>query len=138
MKARDESGLHNNFGCYNFAYRKDTSCPILAYRTKWQGDWTKEWFYAEVDSKQREDFKGMLMSPLEVSFALKRPKCEMSEAANECYKAFNTFIRKIGSRDLVQEVLAYNIYLTRTGRKLSKEVKFKDEELVTLAFDLKE
>jgi hypothetical protein len=58
--------------------------------------------------------------------------------APNIYKAFNTVIRKIGTRDLVQEVLAYNIYLTRTGRRLSKEVKLKDEELVTFVFDFKE
>jgi hypothetical protein len=137
-KAKDESGLHNNFGCYNFAYRKDTTGPVLAYRTKWHGDWTKEWCYAEVDSEQREDFKGILMSPLKVSFALKRPKCEMNEVADECFKAFNTVIKKIGSRDLIQEALAYNIYPTQTGWKLPKEVKSKDGELVTLAFDFKE
>jgi hypothetical protein len=55
------------------------------------------------------------MSPLEVSFALKRPKCEMSKATDECYKAFNAFIRKVGSQHLVQEALAYNLYLTWTG-----------------------
>jgi hypothetical protein len=27
-------GLHENFGCYNFAYRKDTKAPVLSYRTK--------------------------------------------------------------------------------------------------------
>jgi hypothetical protein len=52
------------------------------------------------------------MSPLEVSFALKRPKFEMSEAADECFNAFSTVIKKIGSQDLVQEALAYNIYPT--------------------------
>ena len=40
-KARDALGLHNNFECYSFAYHKDTSGPVLAYRTKWHGDWTK-------------------------------------------------------------------------------------------------
>jgi hypothetical protein len=30
-----EDGLHENFGCYNFAYRKDTKAPVLSYRTKW-------------------------------------------------------------------------------------------------------
>jgi hypothetical protein len=35
-------------------------------------------------------------------------------------------------------VLAYNIYLDRTGWKLSKEVKLKDEELVTLALNFKD
>jgi hypothetical protein len=28
-------GLHKNFGCYNFAYRKDTKALVLGYRTKW-------------------------------------------------------------------------------------------------------
>jgi N-glycosylase/DNA lyase len=78
------------------------------------------------------------MSPLKVSFALKWLKCKMNEAIDECYKAFNTVIKKIGSRDLIQEVVAYNIYPTRTWWKLSKEVKSKEEELVTLAFDFKE
>jgi hypothetical protein len=33
-KAR-ANGLHNNFGCYNFAYQKDTKAPMIGYRTKW-------------------------------------------------------------------------------------------------------
>jgi hypothetical protein len=33
-KAR-EDGLHENFGCYNFAYRKDAKTPVIIYRTKW-------------------------------------------------------------------------------------------------------
>jgi hypothetical protein len=86
-------------------------------------DWMKEWFYAEVDSENREKFKGMLMSPLKVSFGLKRLKCEMNEATKECDKTLNMSIEKIGSRDLIQETLAYNIFPTRTGCKLSKEVK---------------
>ena len=32
-KAR-EDGLHDNFGCYNFAYRKDAKYPVISYRTK--------------------------------------------------------------------------------------------------------
>jgi hypothetical protein len=36
-KAR-ANGLHENFGCYNFVYRKDTKAPVLSYRTKWLTD----------------------------------------------------------------------------------------------------
>jgi hypothetical protein len=36
-KAR-EDGLHENFGCYNFAYRKDVKSPVISYRTKWPAD----------------------------------------------------------------------------------------------------
>jgi hypothetical protein len=33
-KAR-EDGLHENFGCYNFAYRKDMKTLVVSYCTKW-------------------------------------------------------------------------------------------------------
>jgi hypothetical protein len=33
MKARAD-GFHKNFGCYNFAYRKDTKAPVIVYHTK--------------------------------------------------------------------------------------------------------
>jgi hypothetical protein len=32
-KAREDE-VHENFGCYNFTYRKDTKAPVLSYRTK--------------------------------------------------------------------------------------------------------
>ena len=47
-------GLHKNFGCYNFAYRKDTKAPVIGYRTKWPTGWTNEWFYVKADEKRRE------------------------------------------------------------------------------------
>jgi hypothetical protein len=95
-KARALDGLHNNFGCYTFAYRKDIVSLVLAYQTKWHGDYTKELFYAEVGSEHCAYFKDMLMSPLEIIFGLKRPKCDTGEAAETCYKAFTTVAEKIG------------------------------------------
>jgi hypothetical protein len=80
-------------------------------------------FYVEVDSENCDEFKGILMSPLKISFSLKRPKCKMNEVVEECYNTFNTDVEKIGSRDLIQEALAYNIFLTRIRWKLPKEVK---------------
>jgi hypothetical protein len=47
-------GVHKNFGCYNFAYRKDTKAPVIGYRTKWRTSWTNEWFYVKDDEKKRE------------------------------------------------------------------------------------
>jgi hypothetical protein len=43
MKARAD-GLHENFGCYNFVYRKDTKAPVLSYRTKWPTGWKMNGF----------------------------------------------------------------------------------------------
>jgi hypothetical protein len=51
-KARAD-GLHENFGCYNFAYRKDTKAPVLSYRTKWPTGWKNEWFFIKVDEKKQ-------------------------------------------------------------------------------------
>jgi hypothetical protein len=53
-KARAD-GLHKNFGCYNFAYRKDTKAPVIGYNTKWPTGWTSEWFYVKADEKKREN-----------------------------------------------------------------------------------
>jgi hypothetical protein len=92
-KARPSDKLHNNFGYYNFVYRRDYVAPMLAYQTKWHS----YWFYAEVDSEQREDFEHMLMSPLKISFDLKRPNCRMSRATQDSYKAYNIVVKRIGT-----------------------------------------
>jgi hypothetical protein len=75
-KARAD-GLHKNFGCYNFAYRKDTKAPVIGYRTKWPTGWSNEWFYMKADEKKREKLKSMVMSPLKLNFGMTRPLCNM-------------------------------------------------------------
>jgi hypothetical protein len=55
-KAR-EDGLHENFGCYNFAYRKDAKTPVISYRTKWPAGWKTEWFMSKLMRKRRSWFK---------------------------------------------------------------------------------
>jgi hypothetical protein len=35
----------------------------------------------------------MSMSPLKISFGLKQLKCELNEAAEKCYKAFDIFVK---------------------------------------------
>jgi hypothetical protein len=66
-KAR-EDGLHENFGCYNFAYRKDMKTPVVSYRTKWPTGWKTEWFYVKVDEKKEK----LVQSPLVLTFGLTR------------------------------------------------------------------
>jgi hypothetical protein len=46
-------------------------------------------FYTEIDSEQQGDFKHMVISPLKVSFNLKRPNCKMNGATQYAYKAYN-------------------------------------------------
>src|SRR6187455_3505752 len=109
MKPWGKEQYHNNFGCYSFVARSGSSCPVPTFRKRWPGDWMKEWFYVKNDLKAREDIKGIIMRPIWQSFGLRRPKVEIDEATEECRKAFDIVCSFIGTRDLVQEHVAYRI-----------------------------
>jgi hypothetical protein len=138
-KAR-EDGLHENFGCYNFAYRKDMKAPMLSYRTKWPTGWNSEWFYIKVDEKKREKLKTLVMSPLSLSFGLTRPLCRMS-SGSPCQQAvaeFRVVTEQIGTRDLVQEYLANGVFLTLSEWNMPKlKGEKKKNELVRLPYHFK-
>jgi hypothetical protein len=103
-----EDGLHENFGCYNFTYRKDTKAPVLSYRTKWPTSWKSEWFYIKADEKKRGKLMTMVMSPLALSFGMTRPLCNMKSglACQLSIAEFRVVAKQISTRDLVQEYLA--------------------------------
>jgi hypothetical protein len=106
-KAR-EDGLHENFGCYNFAYRKDMKTPVVSYRTKWPTGWKNEWFYVKVDEKMEK----LVQSPLDLTFGLTRPLCDMLQGS-PCQTdvgEFRVVSEHIGTRDLVQEYLANRVF----------------------------
>jgi hypothetical protein len=70
----------------------------------------KEWFYVKNDLKAREDIKKIIMRPIWQRFGLQKPKVEIDEAAEGCQKAFGIVCFFIGTRDLVQEHVAYRIW----------------------------
>jgi hypothetical protein len=110
-KAR-EDGLYENFGCYNFAYRKDMKAPVLSYHTKWPTGYKSERFYIKADEKKRDKLNTLIMSPLSLSFGLTRPLCRMS-SGSPCQQAvaeFRVVTEQIGTRDLVQEYLANGVF----------------------------
>jgi hypothetical protein len=136
-KAR-ATGLHKNFGCYNFAYRKDTKAPVISYRTKWTG-WTSEWFYIKADEKKREKFMTMVMSPMKLSFGMTRPLCHM-QFGSPCQLAeveFRVVAAEISTRDLVQEYLANRIFPTSSGWGMPKKKEGEKYELVQLPYRFK-
>jgi hypothetical protein len=55
------------------------------------------WFYVKADTKKRDEFKDIVMSPLKVSFGYKRPLCNMRVAAQMAYITFNTVANKTGT-----------------------------------------
>jgi hypothetical protein len=108
-KARAD-GLHENFGCYNFAYRKTTKFPVISYRSKWPAGWKSEWFYVRVD----EDEDKLVQSPLELTFGETRPPCNMIRGSPSqiALAEFRVIADHIGTRDLVQEFLAFRVFPT--------------------------
>jgi hypothetical protein len=133
-------GLHENFGCYNFAYHKDTKAPVLSYRTKWPTSWKSEWFYIKANEKKREKLNTMVMSPLSLSFGMTRPLCNM-KPRSPCKLAtaeFRVVAEQISTRDLVQEYLANRVspMLSEWSMPKLKRTK-KKNELVRLPYRFK-
>jgi hypothetical protein len=130
---------HNNFGCYSFVSRSGASCPVPTFRKRWPGDWMTEWFYVKNDLSAREDIKGIIMRPIWQSFGLRRPKVEMSEAAEECQRAFGLICSFIGTRDLVQEHIAFRVWPLAEKWEMPQEtIKEADEGgLVRLKYTFK-
>jgi hypothetical protein len=108
-KARGD-GLHENFGCYNFAYRKTMKFPVISYRSKWPAGWKSEWFYVKVD----EDEDKLVQSPLELTFGETRPRCNMIRGSPSqiALAEFRVISDHIGTGDLVQEFLAFKVFPT--------------------------
>jgi hypothetical protein len=69
MKATN--GLHNNFGCYNFAYRRGALSLALAYQSKWSNACAKEWFYMKNNLKEHTHIKGIIQTPIHTCFGYK-------------------------------------------------------------------
>jgi hypothetical protein len=108
-KARGD-GLHENFGRYNFAYRKTTKFPVISYRSKWPAAWKSEWFYVKVDEEKEK----LVQSPLELTFGETRPQCNMTPGSPSqiALAEFRVIADHIGTRDLVQEFLAFRVFPT--------------------------
>jgi hypothetical protein len=102
--------LHENFGCYNFAYRKSTKFPVISYRSKWPAGWKSEWFYIKVDEEKEK----LVQSPLELIFGETRPQCSMTlgSPSQIALAEFRVIAEHIGTRDLVQEFLAFRVFPT--------------------------
>jgi hypothetical protein len=134
-KAR-EDGLHENFGCYNFAYRKDMKTLVVSYRTKWSTGWKSEWFYVKIDEEKEK----LVQSPLKLIFELTRPQCNMTpgDPCQDVVNEFRIVSEHIGTRDLVQEYLANRVFptLRKWGTPKLEEEK-KEGELIRLAYHFK-
>jgi hypothetical protein len=109
-KATGKEQYHNNFSCYGFIARPNASHPVPTFRKRWPGAWMEEWFYVKNDLKTREDIKGIFQRPIWSRFGLRRPKVEIDGNIEACQKAFSTVCAFIGTRDLIQEHIAFRVW----------------------------
>jgi hypothetical protein len=98
-----------------------------------------EWFYVKNDLKTRGDIKGIIMRPIWQRFGLRKPKVEMDEAAEECQRAFGVICSFIGTRDLIQEHIAFRVWPLAEKWEMSKETVRETDEggLVRLKYTFK-
>jgi hypothetical protein len=109
-KATGKEQYHNNFGCYGFIARPNASHPVPTFWKRWPGAWMEEWFYVKNDLKAREDIKEIIQRPIWSRFGLRRPKVEIDGDVNACQKAFSTVCAFVGTRDLIQEPIAFRVW----------------------------
>ena len=94
----------------------------------------------KADEKKREKLKTLVLSPLSLSYGLTRPLRRM-EPWSPCRQAvaeFRVVAEQIGTRDLVQEYLAYKVFPTLSEWNMPKLKGTKEKnELVRLPYRFK-
>jgi hypothetical protein len=116
-KATDKEQYHNNFGCYGFIARSNARYPVPTYWKRWPGAWMEEWFYVKNDLIEREDIKKIIQRPIWSRFGLRRPRITIENDAEACQKAFSNVRAFIGTRDILQEHIAYRVLIVGRCRR---------------------
>jgi hypothetical protein len=81
----------------------------------------EEWFNVKNDLTSREDIKEVIMRPIWSRFGLRRPKIEIDETVEACQRASNTVCSFIGTRDLIQEHIAFRVWPLVDSWEMPKE-----------------
>jgi hypothetical protein len=81
----------------------------------------EEWFYVKNDLKARGDIKEIIMRPIWSLFGLRRPKVEIDDVVEACQRAFSTVCSFIGTRDLIQEHIAFRVWPLVESWEMPKE-----------------
>jgi hypothetical protein len=81
----------------------------------------EEWFNVKNDLKMREDIKEIIMRPIWSRFSLRRSKDKIDDVVEACQKAFSTVCSLIGTRDLIQEHIAFRVWPLVENWEMPKE-----------------
>jgi hypothetical protein len=74
------------------------------------------------------DVKEVIMRPIWSHFGLRRPKVEIDEATEACQKAFGIVCFFIGTRDLIQENIAFRVWPLVENWEMSKKTVTESSE----------
>jgi hypothetical protein len=139
-KATGKEQYHNNFGCYSFVPRSGVSYPVLTFQKRWSGARMQVWFYMKKRLGYKgEDIKENIQRPIWSRFGIRRPSTALGNDTQACQAAFNTICTYIGTRDLVQEHIAYRVWPLASGWEMPKEAAAGSNEggLVYLKYTFK-
>jgi hypothetical protein len=120
-KATGKEQYHNNFGCYGFIAHSNASYAVPTIRKRWPGSWMEEWFYVKNNLIERKDIKGIIQRPIWSRFGLRRPTLAIENDTEACQKAFSNVCAFIGTRDLIQEHIAYRVWPLVENWEMPKE-----------------
>jgi hypothetical protein len=109
-QATGKEQYHNNFNCYGFIARSNASYLVPTYRKRWPDVWMEEWFYVKNNLTEREDIKEIIQRPIWSRCGLRRPKVTIESDVEACQKAFSNVCAFIGTRDIIQEHIAYWVW----------------------------
>jgi hypothetical protein len=99
----------------------------------------EEWFYVKNDLTEREDIKDIIQRPIWSRFGLRRPSVTIENDAEACQKAFSTVCAFIGTRDIIQEHIAYRVWPLVDSWEMPKETAAGSSEdgLVRLKYNIR-
>jgi hypothetical protein len=81
----------------------------------------EKWFYVKNNLIEREDIKEIIQRPIWSHFGLRRPRVAIESDAKACQKAFSNVYAFIGTRDIIQEHIAYRVWPLVDNWEMSKE-----------------
>jgi hypothetical protein len=70
----------------------------------------EEWFYVKNNLIERDDIKEIIQRPIWSRFSLRRPRVAIESDAEARQKAFSNVYAFIGTRDIIQEHIAYRVW----------------------------
>jgi hypothetical protein len=89
----------------------------------------RQWFYVKNDLVEREYAKYIIQCPIQSRLGVQRPSIVNSDRAQPCMVAFNTVCSSyIGTRNLVQEYIAFKICPLVNEWEMPKETTYSSSE----------